>query len=131
MGAWGSGNFENDAVLDWLAELGDWSSLSAAFDEVLGAAPDSYIDADVCAIALGAAEIVAACLGRPGDIPGNLGDWVQAHRGNCDEKSRASAEACARRIENSSELQELFDEGGRNIEWHAHVEGLLQRLARP
>ena len=102
MGAWGTGNFENDAVSDWLAELVDWTSVRSALVEVLDAAPEVHVDADTCAIALGAAEAVAACLGRPGRMPDGLVEWVRAHRKECDQQARALAEACTRRIEADS-----------------------------
>ena len=129
MGAWGPGNFENDAVSDWLGELHEWSSVEDAFAAVLDAAPDEYVGADACCIALGAAEIVAACLGRPGAVPDTVADWVRTHRNKCDERVRALAESCTLRIEAESELQELFDEGGRNEQWHAEIQDLLRRLA--
>jgi hypothetical protein len=129
MGAWGSGNFENDAVSDWLAELADWSSVQSALDSVLDPAPDAYVGADACCIALGAAEIVAACLGKPGRVPEKVVQWASANREHCDERIRALANACVCRIDVESELQELFDEGGRNEEWHGHMQDLLRRLS--
>jgi hypothetical protein len=60
MGAWGEGNFENDSVLDWLAELGDAAQVKAALDAVAGAPPDAYLEVDECSAALGAAEVLAA-----------------------------------------------------------------------
>lgn len=130
MGAWGSGNFENDAVSDWLADLAEWTSVQKAFDVVLNSAPDTYVGADACCIALGAAEIVATCFGKPPrDTPQKVIEWARANRSGCNDAMRQQAEACVRKIADGSELQELFDEGGRNEEWHADLADLLQRLA--
>ena len=130
MGAWGSGNFENDAVMDWVAELADWSSVRSALNNVLHAPDDAYVDADACCVALGAAEIVAACLGRPAQkLPERARAWAAANRNQCDEQTRELAVACTRKIEAGSELQELFDEGERDEPWHAELQALLERLA--
>jgi hypothetical protein len=129
MGAWGPGNFDNDAVRDWFADLRDWPSVGSALTDVLHAPPVAYVSADACSIALGAAEIVAACLGRPGRVPEKPLEWANAHRAECDEETRRLAEACARKIETDSELQKLFDEGGTYDEWHSEVRDLIQRLA--
>lgn len=130
MGAWGTGNFENDAVSDWLSELVDWSPVQRALDKVLLADANAYVGADACCIALGAAEAIAACLGRPGEAPGRLVQWAGANRSRCDERMRVLAETCVRKIDKKSELQELFDERGQNEEWHGHLQDLLRRLSR-
>jgi hypothetical protein len=129
MGAWGSGNFENDAVSDWLAGLNEWSSVRRALEAVVQVAPGAYVSTNACCIALGAAEIVAACLGNPGKAPAEVFHWAKASRNQCDEPTRVLAEESVRRIDNKSELQELFDEGGRNEEWHGHLRDLLRRLS--
>lgn len=130
MGAWGPGNFENDTVADWLSELQEWSSVEDALSAVLNAPAGAHISANDCSVALGAAELVAACLGRPGRLPAVALEWLAARKGQCDERLRGMADSCARKIERGSELQELFDEGGRYAAWHATVEDLLRRLQR-
>lgn len=128
MGAWGPGNFENDAVSDWIAELKEWSSVRNALDRVNSASPGDYVGADLCCVALGAAEVVAACLGRPGVIPQALEVWAKANQHQCDDELRRLAEACVRKVDTESELQELFDDGGRNDHWHDNLKDLLNRL---
>lgn len=131
MGAWGEGNFENDSVLDWLFDLKGPDDLRNALDAVVGAPPDASLDAHVCSAALGAAEVVVACLGHPGpDLPDEVRAWVAAHPGACDAALRALAAAAAVRIEQASELQELWDEGGRDEAWHSVVLELKERLER-
>lgn len=128
MGAWGPGNFDNDAVSDWLAELDRWSSVDSALNEVLLAPPHAYVDADTCCVALGAAEVVAACMGRPGNAPPKVLSFALDNGSSCNEQTRGLAELCVRKIEANSELQTLFDEGGRNDEWHMQLQDLLRRL---
>jgi hypothetical protein len=130
MGAWGPGNFENDAVSDWLAEAADWSAIERALTEVLHAASNKYVSANACCVALGAAEVVAACLGRPDDgAPPKVLELATTSARRCDAHAVALAVATVRKIETGSELQELFDEGGRNEEWHTHVQNLVRRLS--
>jgi hypothetical protein len=129
MGAWGPGNFENDAVNDWLADLSDWQDVSDALSKIVNALPGEYVGADACCVALGAAEVVAASMGRPDRLPAHAKERMAAMRGSCDQTTRAIAETCARMIESSSELQALFDEAGRHEEWHAIVHDLIHRLS--
>ncbi|MCP3139190.1 DUF4259 domain-containing protein [Pyxidicoccus xibeiensis] len=130
MGAWGSGNFENDAVLDWVSTLKGWQSVKAVLEYVARASRDAYLSANVCCTSLGAAEIVAACIGQPSvESPEAVKSWVAANRNGCSDELRSLATTATRRIEAESELQELFDEGARNEEWHAVVSDLLRRLS--
>jgi len=130
MAAWGPGNFENDQVLDWLDDLDDPQTLRETLAAVVGASSESYLDADACCHALGAAEVVAACGGRPGlDVPGEVTSWAAAHPGVCDAEVRDLALAAVARIDGASELQQLFDGGGRDEGWHATLKELASRLA--
>ncbi|MBZ0234148.1 MAG: DUF4259 domain-containing protein [Deltaproteobacteria bacterium] len=129
MGAWGPGNFENDTVLDWLADVDSWQSVVDALFAILRTPADRVLDASSCCVALGAAEIVAACLGRPGRLPQRAVEVVAAVRQECDESARDAAARCVRRIEKESELQSLFDEGGRYEKWHSVLEELVARLS--
>lgn len=128
MGAWGVGHFENDTALDWVHTLdeGEVEVLRAALD-VQG----EDLDADVCSEALAAAEVVAAARGAPGsELPDEVHAWLERHGRALGAQDAARAHALVERIGQRSELQELFDEGGRDAEWHAAVDGLVQRLRR-
>ncbi|MBS2025580.1 MAG: DUF4259 domain-containing protein [Deltaproteobacteria bacterium] len=128
MSAWGLEPFENDEAEDWLAELSDWSSVRGALAKVVEAAPEEERDLTDCFVGLAAAEVVAAALGRPGAIPDEAADWVDAHRDGCTEQLRALAVACASQIESKSELQDLWD-GDLSEEWHALMKDLIRRLS--
>jgi Domain of unknown function (DUF4259) len=71
MGTWDSGPFDNDAAVDWRAELTAadpaqrvpviWRALTEVIEQ------DGYLDCDLAAQAVAAAAVVAA--GRPGGPP--------------------------------------------------------------
>ena len=129
MGAWGSGNFDNDTALDWLAELDDPVLLRETLAPVAEAPDQAYLSASCCCSALAAAEVVAACCGFPAKkLPEKAAIWSSFHSDACDAQLVALAERASRRIESRSELQEVFDEGGTNEEWHGVVKELWGRL---
>lgn len=134
MGAWGPGNFENDAALDWLADLvesDDSALVSEALRQITEASSDLRLRTNDCCDALAAAETVAACQGRrAADLPEELVHWVDSHSRDFDTRQLALAEQAVRRIEERSELQELFDEGEPNLDWHRVVRELIARLSQ-
>ncbi len=132
MGAWGPGNFQNDSVLDWLAELERPGAVREALASV--AEGRGYLEVDDCCAALGAAEVVAACGGQPGeDLPKAVSAFAAAHGAALAGERKALKElalAAVRRVEAGSELQELFQESDADASWHATVKELLGRLER-
>lgn len=125
MGAWGAGNWENDNALDWVADLREIGDVEAA---LRGSARDT----GSCCRALAAAEVVAASLGRPGrGLPDEVVSWLEHNNGRILEEFVATATALVGAIDASSELQALFDEGGRNDEWHGILRDLTRRLSLP
>jgi len=134
MGTWGAKSFENDAVLDWLAELEDGgvTVVRNALDTVADADPDEPLDVDDAQAALGAAEIVAAASGKGDDRieeHEELSTWIAAHRADFGEADVTLARRAVERVLTRSELQELWDEGGTENEWRPVVEELLRRLS--
>ena len=129
MGAWGTGNFDNDDALDWLGDLGDVESLRSALQTVASAHADAWVEAPDCCAALAAAEIVAASRGAAaGDLPEHAVAWVERHGRRCTPHDAALAAAAAARIVAASELQELFDDSPSKNEWHSVVNALRDRL---
>ena len=129
MGAWGTGNFQNDDALDWLGELGDFDTVRAALRVVADAPADAHLDAPVCCAALAAAEVVAAAKGAPAEqLPDEVDAWVKLHGAEHTTTDVALASAAAARVESASELKDLFDDGATNGEWHSVVLGLRERL---
>ena len=67
MGAWSAEPFGNDTAADWAWELDDaesWDVVIDALTVLLDEEP-ATIDADVAAVAIAAAEVVAHASGRP------------------------------------------------------------------
>lgn len=130
MGTWDTGTFDNDSALDWVAVLESegLSAASDAFQAVIGQAGD-YLDADDCASALAAAEVVAALRGRPAaDLPGEVADWLAAHPGDPGDELAAAARRAVELVLGDSELAELWSESPEAPAWRAGVEDLRARL---
>lgn len=123
MGAWGTGNWENDDALDWIAELGEVRDLERVLT-------GPWTDTGTCCRALAAAEIIAAALGMPGGgVPDEVRSWLDSHGRECPPNLAGTALIAVRSIGRASALQSLFDEGKRNDQWHANLEELGSRLA--
>lgn len=88
MGAWGTGIFENDDVLDWKADLLDSDDIDLIEETIEEVLEEDYIESDLASNALGAIEILVALQGNPGkEILNNqsntedLYDWINRHKG--------------------------------------------------
>jgi hypothetical protein len=131
MGAWGEGNLQNDAARDWLdaCEKGEAEYVRKALEAVDAASKDASIETNPCCEALAACEILATAFGLPppdaqDDLVG-LAARVAISLASTDIER---AIRVAARISEHSDLQELFDEGGRNTTWHEVVTELVDRL---
>jgi hypothetical protein len=131
MGAWGPGNFENDAARDWLAGLEEPDQLRETLSQVANAAPDDYLRTNPSCAALAAAEVVAAGLGQASpELPEEVFKWLADHPDVVDSDLVSLARRAIERVESGSKLQELFDEDGPDDDWHAVLNSLRARLAR-
>lgn len=130
MGAWGHQSFENDAVLDWFAEVEENTArVGDALRFAAEADSDQYVDAAAASAALGAAELVAAALGKGDDrLSRSVAPWLAAHRAELAALGASLARGAVARVLERSELRELWDENGADNEWHADVRELLRRL---
>ena len=135
MGAWGTGNFANDAALDWLAELGEHERPLGLIESTLRRpleATDIYVGAGSLSAALAAAECVAALSGRPPEyMPESLEAWlddVEAPEADEMTRLRGLAVDATTHVRDDSELRELWD---ADPEWLAAVDELLARLSTP
>jgi hypothetical protein len=135
MGAWGAKAFENDSALDWLVELEaeGVDGLRDLLARVAETDEEEYLDVDDGAPAIAAAEIVAAATGRGRDrVPPAVLPWLDANAAEMVEEDLILAgRAVERVVAASSELRELWEEGGSDSPWHADVRVLLTRLGRP
>ncbi len=133
MGAWGIGNFDNDEAADWTFQLDKFDGtaiITATLEEITNA--DDYLDVGECAIALAAAEVVAALKGHPAaDLPEEVSYWISYREPRWDSRLVEIARKAVTRIKTDSELQVLFEESAEYEGWLAVQENLLQRLAPP
>jgi hypothetical protein len=131
MGAWGEKAFQNDAALDWLAELEavGIARLRETLSRVVDTDPGEFIDADDGAAVIAAAEIVAAARGHGRErVTRKVCAWLDANQGDVSADDEVSANRAVRRIlVPSSELCALWAEGGQDT-WRADVQELLRRL---
>jgi hypothetical protein len=130
MGAWGYESFENDSALDWVAELArsdNHSILTSALAALL--TTDDYIDVDESSAAIAAAEVVAALKGHPHPtVPDAVSTWVQAHPLALDRDLQEQAIQAILRVEQESELQELWAESEDYEQWKSSLQNLRSRL---
>lgn len=129
MGAWGIGNFENDDGLDLLyeAENGADRAVLEALNRVTPGDGD-FIEAPDAGMALAAAELVAAKLGRPAaELPDETAAiLVQL---SVTSEIQALALRAVDRITQKSELKELWEETGDFETWLATQSDLKKRLS--
>jgi pyruvate carboxylase len=132
MGAWDVGPFANDDALDWVAELSSRKSVDlvgSALSKVSLTSASDYLEASECSIALAAAEVVAAALGKPVDgFPEELAAWTKQNAETLSKQSRPALEAIER-IKRSSELKELWEESADFQKWMLTINSLTKRLS--
>jgi hypothetical protein len=129
MGAWGSGNFENDTALDWLEDINNndvKAQVRQALGRVVKAKKGTLLNSDSCCIALAAAEIVAASVGAPSEP--EVRELLAQLEAPFETADIEMAIAAAARIDESSDLQQLFDGRGRYEAWHDVVANLILQL---
>ena len=131
MGAWGTGNFDNDDAMDWVLELESAEGvviLSKTISPVLESAESGEIDATVACRALAAAEVVAALRGKHGkNYPEDVITWVMSQEKVPVELAKFATLAVSQILE-SSELKELWEENEEGDAWIDVVQDLLGRL---
>ena len=130
MGTWGALPFENDAALDWLAELERRGT--AAIDEALGDVTGrDAADSDEASEAVAAAATVAAAVesGYAGRLPDEVRAWL-AERGA--EITPALVDKAVQALESvtNSELSELWDESADLQAWIDSIDAVRAVLQR-
>jgi hypothetical protein len=132
MGAWGVGAFQNDAALDWLAELeaDGVGALRRVLTRVANTDADEDLDADDGSAAIAAAELVAATLPSGRDrLTKRARSWLDANAIAIEADDVGLARRAVERVLGAeSELRALWDENGPDTEWHDGVRVLLDRL---
>ena len=130
MGAWSHEPFGNDDARDWLSVLEQSKGLSVVEAALNGVADDAeeYLEAPQCSVALVAAEVVAALLGRPSiSLPAEVVGWTSGRSRPSASLVTKAKRAVSAVLENS-ELQELWAESEDYPQWQAGTKNLLARL---
>ena len=132
MGAWGTGPFENDDALDFVAEVeeGGGKAIAAAVKAVPA---KGFVEAPAGSNALAAGEIIAAARGRSmTDLPEEVTAWIKESAWKPKPDLIASAASAVKRVLEStdSELRELWEEAADDdaAAWRKSVQDLLNRL---
>src|SRR4051812_437192 len=107
MGAWGSGNFENDTASDWLADGPDVSAVREALAKIVGEEKGTSVSTDACVEALAACELVAGGLGaKAADLPEEADAWIATYGATLARADAARALDAVTRIDTQSSLQD-------------------------
>ncbi len=133
MGAWAEDTFGNDAACDWTGvflENPGLEPVRAAIDAVLNSEDD--LDSDEACDGLAACEISARWQGRWGirnPYSAALDEWIEANPMDVPSDMKTAADSAIEKILGpNSELRELWDDGGRNDDWHNAIDDLRARV---
>jgi Domain of unknown function (DUF4259) len=133
-GSWGEGSFENDAARDWAQDCAQ-GDLRGSGAEVVEAALQSalnseFIEVDDGAVAVAAAEVIAAARGKPAaDLPAELSAWLEQQSKPAIAALASKAREALERVRDPkvSELQQLWAENSKS-RWPARVREVESRL---
>jgi hypothetical protein len=132
MGAWGTGNFDNDTALDWVFELEETNDLSLIVETIEAVFTEDYIDSDVGTEALIAIEAIARLKGNfdvENSYAEDLDNWVKSHRLEIsDELIEKSKKVLELIVSDKSELYELWEETEDFEAWKNEINDLRARL---
>jgi hypothetical protein len=125
-------SFENDAALDWLADLEESNGLDLVVESLETPREDGYLDADVGVTAIAAAEVVAALVDRPSaSLPDGALEWVAQYASDSHSALVPKAIAVIGEVlGTNSELRELWEENEEDFPtWESTLLDLKARLA--
>ncbi|VAW32298.1 hypothetical protein MNBD_CHLOROFLEXI01-1050 [hydrothermal vent metagenome] len=132
MGAWGFGNFENDAARDWLYDFSenDFRLIDRTLAGVADMIAADYLDAEEACEVLAAAECVAAEAGYPPiNPPEELAEWLTENSPIQVKPAYVEmAQKAVARVLTQSELRDLWLESGEYRGWETAVSDLQTRL---
>lgn len=133
MGAWAEDTFGNDTACDWISSFLDDPGIPAVKSVIQTVLEiDGYLDSDEACECLAACEVIARLQGKWGlrnAYSEDLDNWIKANPMKVPDDLKAAADSAIERILGlNSELPELWDEGGRNEEWHKAINDLRKRI---
>lgn len=128
MGAWGAGSFDNDAALDFAAEIETVDDLARAFS---AAGSGEEVDANESCRIIVAAECVASMRGHPSPaMPADLAERVESF-GKAPMALFNSARDNLSAVMSRSELLELWSESEDMASFARALTELMERLNKP
>jgi len=131
MGAWGAGVFENDDAMDFVFELTEAESWKLVRRMLRDCLEEGFTDAAQSAMALAAAEAVAAAKGHPvKDLPTEVASWVAQFREDLPAGLEDRARDAVEKVmdEEESELRQLWADEN-DAAWKAALDDLINRLS--
>ncbi|KIM07754.1 MAG: hypothetical protein KU38_10475 [Sulfurovum sp. FS08-3] len=132
MGAWGTGNFDNDTALDWVYDLEEYED-TTLIEQTLNAIDEEDIDASSAEEALIAIEVIARLLGNFKDdaYSEDVDKWVKANPLEVsDELLEKAKKTIVLILGENSELRELWEETNDYQSWIDVIKELDGRLRR-
>ena len=135
MGTWGVDGFANDEALDWIERLDPRDGAGPVRRELrsIAEAPDPHLTAPRAAIALAAAELVAALHGQPHpELPPAARRWLAAqpaHEATGEDDALVDATRALDFVVTGSQLSETWSQRTDERAWRAALDELRMRLA--
>ena len=131
MGSWAYDSFDNDDALDWVADLEESVGSNSIVEALAGVTneADDYLEASECAMAIAAAEVVAALAGhRPSTLPEGVLEWLEGKK-DPNLELRTKAQDAIDAVVNDSELKEQMEENKEDFpKWLDYLAQLRTRL---
>ncbi|MDX1978549.1 MAG: DUF4259 domain-containing protein [Pseudanabaenaceae cyanobacterium bins.68] len=131
MGAWGIGSFENDDSADWIDDFSEDPSMEFVLDALSTVVEkDDTLETEEAAVAIAAAEIVAALKQQPHpQLPASIQAWLKKQP-PADEPLTALALRAIDLVKTNSELQVLWEETPDSEAWQLELDQIADRLTR-
>ncbi len=132
MGDWDVGAFDNDTAKEWLIELMGSESTSPILRAIVNVAKlpaTDYLQAPECEVAVAASELVVAARGNPSShLPQEAATWISNRKFVAGKEVVAMALKVLKRIEENSELKELWADTDSAGDWKRSISDLKRRL---
>jgi hypothetical protein len=135
MGTWGVDGFANDEALDWIERLDPRDGDGPVRRELrsIAEAPDPHLTAPRAAIALVAAELVAALHGQPHpELPPAARRWLDAQparEATSEDDALVDATRALDFVVTGSQLSETWSQRTDDHAWRTALDDLRMRLA--
>ncbi|MCA8940072.1 MAG: DUF4259 domain-containing protein [Planctomycetes bacterium] len=131
--AWGPGSFQNEEGNDWIDELvesQDLSSIVLALQSIVEFAGTEDLEAQDCACAIVACEVVATAGGNPAkDLPKKLRKFIEEMAIGVTAPVQSLAAKTLEKVKQTPAMLRQFKEAGTLDEWLDNIEGLERRIA--